>query len=53
MTFAEIQKQGLIHLYKRDKITENLYDACGFRTDYRFITKSHMKNTQKKSKGKE
>ena len=50
MTFAEIQKQGLIHLYKRDKITENLYDACGFRTDYRFITKSHEEHSEKKQR---
>ena len=36
-----------------DKLTDALHDACGFETDYKFITKSQMKNIQKKSKGRE
>jgi transposase len=50
MNFAEVQEQGFIPLYKREKITDALHDACGFRTDYQFITKSQMKTIQKKSK---
>lgn len=53
MNFAGIQEQGFIPIYKRLKITDDLHDACGFRTDYQFITKSQMKTIQKKSKGKE
>ena len=53
MNFAEIQEQGFIPLYKREKITDALHESCGFRTDYQFITKSKMKTIQKKSKGKE
>ena len=53
MNFAEIQEQGFIPLYKREKITNALHESCGFRTDYQFITKSKMKTIQKKSKGKE
>ena len=53
MNFAEIQEQGFIPLYKRQKITDDLHETCGFRTDYQFITKSQMKTIQKKSKGKE
>ena len=53
MNFAEIQEQGFIPLYERKKITDDLHNACGFRTDYQFITKSQMKNIQKKSKGRE
>ena len=53
MNFAAIEEQGFIPLYKREKITDMLHDACGFRTDYQFITKSQMKTIQKKSKGKE
>ena len=53
MNFAEIQEQGFIPLYKREKITDALHETCGFRTDYQFITKSKMKTIQKKSKGKE
>ena len=34
MNFAEIQEQGFIPLYKREKITDDLHDICGFRTDY-------------------
>lgn len=53
MNFANLQEQGFIPLYKRLKITDDLHDACNFRTDYQFITKSQMKTIQKKSKGKE
>lgn len=53
MNFAEVQEQGFIPLYKRKPVTDALHDACGFRTDYQFITKSQMKTIQKKSKGRE
>ena len=53
MNFAEIQEQGFMPLYKREKITDDLHDAFGFRTDYQFITKSQMKTIQKKSKVRE
>lgn len=53
MNFAEIQEQGFVPLYKRLKITDDLHEVCGFRTDCQFITKSQMKTIQKKSKGKE
>ena len=53
MNFAGIQEQGFIPLYRREKITDDLHEACGFRTDYQFITKSKMRTIQKKSKGKE
>lgn len=52
MNFAEIQEQGFIPLYKREAITDDLHEVCGFRTDYQFITKSKMRTIQKKSKGK-
>ena len=53
MNFAEIQEQGFIPLYKREKITDALHDVCGFHTDYQFITKRQMKTIQKKSKCRE
>lgn len=53
MNFAEVQEQGFIPLYKRELITDALHEACGFRTDYQFITKSKMKTIQKQSKGRE
>ena len=53
MNFAGIQEQGFIPLYRRESITDSLHEACGFRTDYQFITKSKMRTIQKKSKGKE
>ena len=52
LNFAEVQEQGFIPTYKRTRITDALHDACDFRTDYQFITKSQMKNIQKKSKGR-
>ena len=53
INFAEIQEQGYIPLYKREAITDDLHEACGFRTDYQFITKSKMRTIQKKSERKE
>ena len=53
MNFAGIQEQGFIPLYRRERITDDLHEVCGFRTDYQFITKSKMRTIQKKSKGKE
>ena len=53
MNFAELQEQGFVPLYQRKKITDELHEICGFRTDYEFITKSQMKIIQKKSKGRE
>ena len=52
MNFADIQEQGFMPLYKRSQITDDLHDLCNFRTDLQFITKSAMKNIQKKSKGR-
>lgn len=53
MNFANLQEQGFVPLYKRLKITDDLHETSGFRTDYQFITKSQMKTIQKKSKGRE
>lgn len=53
MNFAEIQEQGFIPLYSRSVITDDLHNACGFRTDSQFLTKSKMRTIQKKSKGKD
>lgn len=53
MNFVEVQEQGFIPVYKREPITDALHKACGFRTDYQFITKSKMKTIQKQSKGRE
>lgn len=53
MNFVEVQEQGFIPTYKREPITDALHEACGFRTDYQFITKSKMKTIQKQSKGRE
>lgn len=50
MNFADIEEQGFMPVYERQKITDALHEACGFRTDYQFITKRKMKGIQKKSK---
>ncbi len=52
MNFVDLQQQGFIPTYTRDKLTDDLHDACGFRTDYQFISKSRMKEIQKLSKGR-
>lgn len=50
MNYADIEEQGFMPVYERQKITDELHEACGFRTDYQFITKRKMKEIQKKSK---
>ena len=40
MNFAEIEEQGYMPLYERTQLTDALHKACGFRTDWQFITKS-------------
>ena len=52
MNFADIEEQGFMPLYRRDMLTDALHDACGFRTDYQFISKSKMKKIKKYSKGR-
>lgn len=52
INFADIQEQGFIPLYTRDRLTDALHRICGFDTGFKFITKSQMKTIQKKSKGR-
>ena len=50
--FADVEEQGFMPIYERQKITDELHEACGFRTDYQFLTKRKMKEIQKKSKNR-
>lgn len=50
MKYADVKEQGFMPVYERQKITDELHDICGFRTDYELITKRKMKEIQKKSK---
>ena len=52
INFTDVEEQGFMPLYERQKITDELHEACGFRTDYQFITKRKMKEIQKKSKNR-
>ena len=48
--FADVEEQGFMPVYERNEITDDLHEACGFRSDYEFITIRKMKGIQKKSK---
>lgn len=50
LKFADVEEQGFMPVYERNEITDDLHEACGFRSDYEFITKRKMKGIQKKSK---
>ena len=50
INFADIEDQGFMPIYERTTMTDDLHQACGFRSDYQFITKRKMKEIQKKSK---
>lgn len=52
MNFANIEEQGFMPMYRREKITDALHEALGFRTDFQFISKRKMKEIQKLSKGR-
>ena len=41
--FADVEEQGFIPVYERQKITDDLHETCGFRTDYQFIAKRKRK----------
>lgn len=48
--FADVAGQGFMPLYKRTKLTDALHSTSGIETDFEFITKSKMREIQKKSK---
>ena len=50
--FADVQGQGFIPVYTKTKLTDKLHEISGFSTDFEFLTKSKMREIQKKSKGK-
>ncbi len=52
VSFADIEEQGFMPLYTRTAITDDLHAACGFRTDFQFISKAKMLQIQKSSKGR-
>lgn len=52
MNFIDVESQGFIPTYRRDKTSDALHNACNFNTDYQFITKSKMKTIQKESKNR-
>ena len=52
MNFVNIEEQGFIPVYTRRAITDDLHNACGFHTDYQFISKSKRLQIQKLSKGR-
>jgi len=39
-------------LYRRTKLTDDLHEVSGFRTDYQFLTRQKMREIQKLSKGR-
>ena len=45
MNFADVEEQGGMPVYKRQRITDELHEACGFQTDYQFITKHKICGT--------
>ena len=50
--FAVLQGQGFIPIYESTRLTDELHRVSGFETDYEFLTKSKMREIQKRSKKK-
>lgn len=50
MEMVETQYNGFIPAYKRTKITDDLHEKFGFRTDYEIISTKKMRNIIKNTK---
>ena len=50
--FADVQGQGFMPICTKTKLTDKLHEISGFSTDFEFLTKSKMREIEKKSKGK-
>ena len=50
--FADVQGQGFMPIYAKTKLTDKLHEISGFSTDFEFLTKSKMREIEKKSKEK-
>lgn len=50
INFVNLEGQGFTPTYIRNKLTDELHETCGFETDFQFISKSKMKEIEKKSK---
>lgn len=50
MEMVETQYNGFIPAYKRTKITDDLHEKFGFRTDYEIISTKKMRNMIKNTK---
>ncbi len=50
INFVNLEGQGFTPTYTRNKLTDELHETCGFETDFQFISKSKMKEIEKKSK---
>lgn len=51
--FADIEKQGFMPVYERQKITDELHKLCSFRTDYLGYNKTKNERDSEKSKRRE
>lgn len=47
MNFHEIDREGYLPSYTRNRFTDALHDAFGFRTDYQIIKMADMKKIQR------
>ena len=52
MEMVETQYNGFIPAYRRTKITDDLHENFGFRTDYEIISSKKMRNIIKNTKKK-
>lgn len=50
INFVNLEGQGFTPTYIRNELTDDLHETCGFETDFQFISKSKMKEIEKKSK---
>lgn len=41
MNYVEVQEQKFMTIYRQKTVTDDLYEVCGFRTDYPRRTKYH------------
>ena len=50
MNFLSIKGEGFVPTYTRNKVTDALHEAFGFRTDYEIVSNTNMKKIFKQTK---
>ena len=52
MNFYRIDGEGIVPIYTRTNLTDDLHQQAGFRTDYQIIPQKELKKILKKTRSR-